>query len=145
MANARTNDPYRNFRFRLEVQGIQQAGFSECSGFGTDVDVVEYREGNEATTVRKLSGLTKYSNVTLKWGITDNMDIYKWHKDVVAGKIERKSGSVIGQDEEGNDTVRWNFINAWPSKYDPPDFNAKGNEVAIEMLELVCEGVERVS
>ncbi|NUO82505.1 phage tail protein [candidate division KSB1 bacterium] len=145
MANARKNDPYRNFRFRLEIDSITQAGFSECSGFGSELDAIDYREGNEVTNVRKLSGLTKYSNVTLKWGITDNMDLYKWHKDAIAGKIQRKNGSVIGQDEEGNDTVRWNFKEAWPSKYDPPDFNAKGNEVAIETLELVCEGVERVS
>jgi phage tail-like protein len=69
-------DPYRQFRFRIEIDGITQAGFSECSFADTTTDPVEYREGDEPTVFRKLSGLTKYGNITLKWGITDSMDIY---------------------------------------------------------------------
>jgi len=66
-------DPYRNFRFRVEIDGITQAGFSECVIGDTTIDLIEYREGSEPTTVRKLSGLTKYGNITLKWGITDSI------------------------------------------------------------------------
>ena len=64
-------DPYRQFRFRVEISGISQAGFSECTFADTTTDPVEYREGTERPTFRKLSGLTKYGNITLKWGITD--------------------------------------------------------------------------
>ncbi|MBM3235937.1 phage tail protein [Candidatus Poribacteria bacterium] len=146
MAQGERNDPYRNFRYRLEIDGIQQAGFSDASGFDTTVDVVEYREGNETPTVRKLSGLTKYGNLTLKWGITDSsMELYKWHRAGFLGKVERKNISVIVLDEEGSDVARWNFIQAWPTKYTPPTLTAKGNEVAIETLEIVHEGMERVA
>ena len=145
MATGQRKDPLRNFRFRIEIDGIQQAGFSEVSGFDNTVDVIDYREGTDPTHVRKLSGLTKYGNVTLKWGITDSMEIYNWHKAVVDGNIQRKNISIIVVDEAGNDKARWEIVNAWPTKYDPPDFNAKGNDVAIENLEIVHEGMTRVS
>jgi phage tail-like protein len=137
-------DPYRNFSFLVEIGGITQAGFSDCSGFGASTDPIEYREGGETKTVRKLPGLTKYTNITLKWGLTDSRELYNWYRDVVNGKIERKSGSIILLDLEGNEKVRWNFFEAWPTKWDGPDFTAKGNDVAIETLELAHEKVERV-
>ena len=93
--------------------------------------------------MRKLPGLTKYTNITLKWGLTDSRELYDWYRDVVNGKIERKSGSIILLDLEGNEKVRWNFFEAWPTKWDGPDFTAKGNDVAIETLELAHERVER--
>ena len=136
-------DPYRNFSFLVEIGGITQAGFSDCSGFGASTDPIGYREGGETKTVRKLPGLTKYTNITLKWGLTDSRELYDWYKDVVNGKIERKSGSIILLDLEGNEKVRWNFFEAWPTKWDGPDFTAKGNDVAIETLELAHERVER--
>lgn len=141
-------DPYRNFRFKLEIEGIIQAGFSEATIPDTTSDVVEYREGNEITTVRKLPGLTKYGNITLKWGVTDSMEIYEnWRKLVEQGKMDKarkKNVSIILMDEEGNPAARWNFVNAWPSKYDAPDLTAKGNDVAVETLEIVHEGMTRV-
>ncbi len=142
-------DPYRQFRFRIEIDGIrQQAGFSECSFADTTTDPVEYREGDEPPVFRKLSGLTKYGNITLKWGIDDaSMDIYNWRQQVIDTGAEgaRKKVAIILIDEAGNDKARWDIERAWPSKYDPPDFSAKGNEVAIETLEIVHEGFKRVS
>jgi len=143
MATGTRVDPYRNFSFLVEIDGITQAGFSDCSGFGASTDPIEYREGGETKTVRKLPGLTKYTNITLKWGLTDSRELYSWYRDVVDGKIERKSGSIILLDLEGNEKVRWNFFEAWPTKWDGPDFTAKGNDVAIETLELVHERIER--
>ncbi|MCG9968453.1 phage tail protein [Pelotomaculum terephthalicicum JT] len=136
-------DPYRGFRYRVEIEGIQQAGFSEVSGFSTSVDIIEYREGNENTTPRKLPGLTKYGNITLKWGVTDSVDMYKWIENAVNGTIERKSVTIIAIDEAGTDVATWQIIEAWPTKYTAPNFNAKGNEVAIESLELAHEGLTR--
>jgi phage tail-like protein len=127
-------DPYRNFKFLLEIDGLEQACFSEVTIPDTTSDVVEYRDGCEPTTVRKLPGLTKYGNVTLKWGITDSMDLYDARKNV----------AIILMDEEGNPAARWEFVEAWPSKYDAPDLNAKGTDVAIENLEIVHEGMKRV-
>jgi len=137
-------DPYKNFRFLVEIDGIVQAGFTECTGFGSNLEVVEYREGGESATVRKLPGKVTYPDITLKWGITDSRDIYDWHLTAVAGKIQRKNGSVILQDDAGNEKIRWNFFNAWPSKYHAPDLNAKGNDVAIDNVTLSVERLERV-
>ncbi len=136
-------DPYKSFRFLVEIDGIVQAGFSECSGFGSNVEVVEYREGGEPSTVRKLPGKISYTDVTLKWGLTDNRELYDWHATAIAGKVQRKNGSIILQDDAGQEKVRWNFFSSWPSKYDAPDLNAKGNDVAIDALTLSVERLER--
>lgn len=139
---ART-DPYKNCRFLVEIDGIVQAGFSDCAGFGSSVEVIEYREGGDAPTVRKLPGKTTYPDITLKWGITDARDLYDWHATAVAGKAERRNGSIILLDDSGAEKVRWNFFAAWPSKYEGPSLSGKGNEVAIDALTLSCERVER--
>lgn len=136
-------DPYKNFRFLVEIDNIVQAGFSDCSGFGSNVEVIEYREGGDAATVRKLPGKTSYPDITLKWGLTDSRDLYDWHRTAIAGRIERKNGSIVVLDDTGQEKVRWNFFSAWPSKWDSPDFSAKGNDVAIDTLTVSCERVER--
>lgn len=143
MADDSRKDPYRNFRFRVEVDGIQQFGFSEVSGFDASINVIEYREGNEVTTTRKLPGLTKYGNITLKWGVTDSMDMYNWLSSAVQGQIQRKNVTIVALDEEGNDVATWQVIEAWPSHYTAPNFNGQGNEVAIEQLEIAHEGMTR--
>ena len=139
-------DPLRNFRFRLEIEGIAQASFSEVAIGETTTEAIDYREGSEPTHVRKLSGLTKYGNITLKRGITDSLDIWNWHKQIVAGQIQsnRKQVAIVVQDEAGADKARFVVTDAWPTKYDPSDLSGKGNEVYIELLELVNEGIERV-
>lgn len=137
-------DPYRNFRFRVEIEGVQQAGFSEVTGFDASIDIIEYREGDMTTTPRKLPGLSKYSNITLKWGVTDSTEMYEWiEQALIEGTIERKSITIIALDEEGNDVATWQVIEAWPVKYVAPDFNATGSEVAIELLEIAHEGMTR--
>lgn len=140
-------DPLRNFRFLVEIDGISQGSFSEATIPDISQDPIEYREGNEPPTMRKIPGLVKYGNVTLKWGITDSMDLYNWRKLVEQGKTKdaRKNMAIILLDEEGNPSARWEFSQAWPSKYDAPDLNAKGTDIAIETLEIVHEGFKRVS
>lgn len=146
MATGQRNDPYRNFRFRIEISGIQVAGFSEATIPDSTVDPVEYREGTDPTHVRKLSGLTKYGSVSLKKGLTDSMDLYNWHKQVSdTGALgARMNVSLILVDEEGNPKSRWDIVEAWPTKYSSSGFNAKNNEVVVETLELTHEGVTRV-
>ena len=138
-------DPYKNFRFLVEIDGIQQAGFSECSGFGSEVEVIEYREGGEPTAVRKLPGRARFPNITLKWGVTDARELYEWHRAVLQGQIQRKQGAIILLDDAGTPKLRWVFSNAWPSKWEGPDLCAKGNDVAIETLVITCESIELVS
>ncbi len=145
MATAARNDPYRNFRFKVEIDGIKIASFAEATIPDTTTDSVDYREGMDLPHQRKLSGLTKYGNITLKKGLTDSMDLYNWRKQVEdSGAIKaRKSISLTLIDEEGNDKSRWDIIEAWPTKYTPSGFDAKGNAVVIETFELVHEGIKR--
>ena len=148
MATGDRKDPFRGFKFRVEIDGIQRAGFREASGLDSSQDPIDYREGDDKTmTIRKLPGLKKFSNIVLKRGITDDMDLWKWRKQVMDGKIKdaRKHGSIILMDDEGNDKARWDFVEGWPTKWTGPSFNATGNEVAIETLELAHEGVDRKS
>ena len=140
------NDPYRNFRFRIEIDGINVASFAEATIPDTSTEAVPYREGTDPTHERKLSGLTKFGNITLKKGLTDSMDLYNWRKTVEdTGAITaRKSISIVLVDEEGNDKSRWNVVEAWPTKYAPSGLSAKANEVLIESLDIVHEGITRV-
>ena len=136
-------DPYRGFNFRVELDGIQQAGFQEVSGLDTSTDPQDYREGTDPNHVRKLSGLNKYSAITLKRGITDSDELWKWRDTVIGGKTERKNGSIILLDETGQEKLRWNFLNAWPSKWTGPSFNSTSGAVAVETLELTHEEVTK--
>jgi phage tail-like protein len=142
-------DPLRNFRFRLEIDNITQAGFSDVTIGETSVDPVDYREGTDPPHVRKLTGLTKYGPITLKWGITVGataLDLFKWHKAVSDGQVlnDRKRVVIAVQDEAGEDRARFVVSEAWPVKYTPSSLSAKGNEVLIESIELAHEGMERV-
>jgi phage tail-like protein len=136
-------DPYRGFNFLVEIDGITQAGFQEVSGLDASTDAVDYREGADPNHVRKLTGLNKYSAITLKRGVTDSDELWRWRKAVIDGRTERKNGSIILLDESGVEKIRWNFANAWPSKWTGPSFNATSTAVAVETLEITHEEVAR--
>lgn len=140
------NDPYKGFRFRLEIQALQVAGFSEVTLPEQTVESTSYREGTDAV-FRKLSGLTRVTTLTLKRGITDSMELYDWYSAVSELGAEaggRKNVSIILIDDAANEKVRWNIGNAWPTKYSSTGFNAAGSEVMIETLELELETISRV-
>lgn len=137
-------DPYRGFNFLVEIDGITQAGFQECSGLDSDTAVVEYREGADPSHTRKLSGLNSFSAITLKRGVTDSDELWRWRLTAVEGRTERRNGSIVLLDERGTEKLRWNFTNAWPSKWSGPAFNATGNSVAVETLEITHEEIARV-
>ena len=136
-------DPYANYNFLIEIDGITQAGFAEASGFDSSIDVHEYREGSDPTTVRKLPGMTRYSNIVLRVGLTADRELYDWLLDAAQGTVRRRNGSVIVLDSTGNEAVRWNFRNAWPARWNGPELSARGTDIAIETLELAHEGIER--
>jgi len=136
-------DPYRGYNFKLEIDGISRAGFRECSGLDVTSDAIDYREGTDkAYSVGKLPGQSMYTVIILKRGITDDHSLWAWHKQVADGKIERKNGSVVLM-SSGKEKIRWNFTNGWPAKWTGPSFNATANEVAVETLEIVHEGVTK--
>ena len=136
-------DPFRSFRFRVEIDGINQAGFTDVTLPDSSVDPVEYREGTDKYT-RKLAGFWKEGNVSLKWGITDSTQLYDWYKSCKEGNVQRKNVGIKLMDENDKEVASWTFDSAWPIKYKAPDFSAKTHDVGIENLELVHEGMKRV-
>ena len=146
MPGGTIQDPVVSAWFGVEFQGKVQGAFRECTGLGSENDVVESKQTNGTFILKKIPGNMKYTNVTLKRGITSDMDMWKWRKLVEAGKIEeaRVNGSIVMYSHTGVEIARWNLINAWPSKLTGPAPNATNNEVGIEELEIVHEGYERV-
>jgi phage tail-like protein len=142
MATGDRKDPYRGYNFRLELGTTAVAGFRECSGLSFSTDPVEYREGTDIPLhVRKLTGLNKWANLSLKHGITDNKELFTWYKTAIDGAVERRDGSIILQDEQHNDVLRWNFENGWICKWEGPMLNATSNDVALESIEICVEQV----
>ena len=144
-AVAQRKDPYGNYRFRVEISGIARIAFTEVIMPDSASEVIEHREGTDPAIVRKQAGVTTHSSLILKWGLTQSMDLYNWRKQIEQGKIgsSRKNIAIALIDEEGSEASRWEFVNAWPSGYKAPDLNAKGNEVAVETLEIVFESMQR--
>src|SRR5689334_22344118 len=137
MADTKRNDPFGQFNFIVQIDGINVAAFSEVSGLSTDTNIIEYRDGNEKVgTVRKLPGLMKYANLVLKRGWTASKDLWVWRKTVIDGKTVRHSGAIVLLDESRSPALTWNFREGWPSKWEGPALNGKTSEVAIETLEI---------
>jgi phage tail-like protein len=135
-------DPHRAHNFIVEIDGIQRAGFRECSALDVSQAPIEYREGTDSTTVHKIPGLVTYGNITLKWGMTTDPDIWAWRKTAIDGKVERKNLSIVMMAEDGTEVRRWNVFEAWCTKLTMPALNATGNEVAIETMDIVHERME---
>lgn len=138
------DNPYPNHNFEVSIVGIadDNLGFSEVELPSGAIEVIEYREGRDAATVRKLPGLVTYPNVTLKRGINGYLELYNWWNSARDGDIRRADVSIRLLDEQRREVMRWNLSRAWPVKLEAGPLNAQANEVAIETLELAYEGFE---
>jgi phage tail-like protein len=145
----RESDPLIGFNFALELQGSITGYFTECSGIGSEHEIVEHKvvtdKGQEV--VQKIPGRLKWQDVTLKRGITSDMQIWDWRRTVEQGEVvtARKTCSVIMFDRNYKEVARWNFENAWPSKVSGPSVKADSNEFGVEEVTLVHEGMWRVT
>lgn len=135
------NDPYAQFNFLVELDGLTVAGFTEVGGLATESDVIEYRNGSDDATVRKLPGLRKYSNITLKRGYTQNLELWQWRQTTEDGQTERRDGVIILLDEARQPVLRWIFREGWLSKYEGAALNSTTMEAAIESIEIAHEGL----
>ncbi|MFZ3058855.1 MAG: phage tail protein [Candidatus Methanoperedens sp.] len=140
MVVGKRKDPYSTFRFLVEIEGIIAGGFTDVSGLSIQTEVDSIREGGVNDFEYKLPRGTKYTDITLKRGLTD-WELYNWYKDVIHGKISRKSGAIYLLDHEGNQVMDWYFFEAYPVKWDVSSFNATSNTVASETLVLTHHGV----
>jgi phage tail-like protein len=135
-------DPSPSYNFTVEIDGIEAGSFSEASGLDVEIEVIEYRNGSDQSHVRKLPGLTKFSNITLKRGFTGSTELWDWMKAGTDGQIERKDGAIVLRSESGTPVARWIFRRGWPCKWHGPGLQAGESAVAIETLEIAHEGLE---
>jgi len=141
-------DPLVGFYFAIDFKEAKVMGaFRECSGLGSENDVVEYKHvGLEGKVgYLKQPGRLKWENITLKRGITNDMSMWGWRKKVQDGDVEkaRSGGSIVLYSQDHKPVASWNVLQAWPSKLSGPQLNAAGNEVAVEELVIVHEGCSR--
>lgn len=143
MATSTRVDPLRGYNFRVELDNTSVASFREASGLSVNTDPVDYREGTDTwLSVRKLPGLRKQNNISLKRGITPNKDLWNWYLNILNGVDDRRNGAIVLQDEQHNDVMRWEFQNGWITKWEGATMNATSNDVFIETIEIVHERLE---
>jgi phage tail-like protein len=142
-------DPLVSAFFTIDFGGSVKGAFRECTGLGSENEVVEYKASGDKGkfVMKKVPGRMKWNNITLKRGITNAMDMWSWRKQVEEGKVEaaRKNGSIVMYNQSNEAIARWDFVQAWPNKLTGPSANATNNEVGIEELEITHEGYTRVS
>jgi phage tail-like protein len=149
MIDATREDPLVGFHFSVEIQGVIAGYFTECSGLGSEHELIEHKVVNEkgVEVMMKIPGRLKWENIVLKRGITSNVDIWAWRKIVEDGGVNeaRQNGSIVMYDQGLNEVARWDFENAWPVKVSGPSPKADGNEIGLEELTIAHEGIQRVN
>lgn len=147
--DAHSEDPLLGFNFMLELEGAIAGYFTECSGIGSEHEITEHKvvdkQGHEI--VRKIPGRVKFQDVTLKRGITSDMEIWDWRQKVVDGDMNgaRKNITISMLDRNYNPVALWNFFNAWPSKVTGPSLKSDDNSFGVEEVSIVHEGMHRDS
>jgi phage tail-like protein len=147
MAVERPNkNPYSAFNFIVEIDGDSLAAFQEVSGLDSENTPIEYREGADPmNSMRKLPGIEKYPNLTLKRGITGSLFLWEWRKEARDGTglfPPTRNVVILLQNEKHESVYKWKLTNAWCCKLSGPALNAKGNEIAIETMELAYERLD---
>lgn len=144
-----SKNPYSNFNFIVEVDGDEIAAFAEVSGLDSENTPIEYREGADAINApRKLPGIEKYPNASLKRGITGSVALWTWRQEVRdGGSTFPPSRTVVikllnERGDSGSPAMTWTLTNAWPTKLSGPQLNAKGNDYAVETLELCYDRLD---
>jgi phage tail-like protein len=134
--------PLQVGRFLVEVGKDVVANFQDCTGLSVEFEVQEYTEGGNNEFIHKLPGRMKYSNITLKRGISNDPQFSQWRPRIVDGKlsIEPKNLSIILFNHAGETVKTWHVKDAYPVKWSGPDMRASSMDVAIETLELAHRG-----
>jgi len=137
-------DPYRAYNFKLQIQGVTEGHFTECTGLEVQVRPIRYREGGAGQVVHVIPGPVAYGDVTLHYGLTASTELWQWLMSGVKGRVERKNVSILMLDSsDTTEVMRWDLTNAWPSGWRRAPLDAMNHEVAIESLTLVFETLDR--
>ena len=137
-ASGQRTEFHAAFRFAVQIDGITEAVFTECTLPALEVEVHQQMEGGLNDSVHQIPGRVKAGKITLKRGVTTSSELLKWYMDVAHSKItpSQRKVSVVMYDSTSTELLRWNFENAFPSKWSGPAFSSDKNQVAIETLEL---------
>jgi phage tail-like protein len=145
MALPSPEDALAGYSFSVEIDGITIAQFKEVSGINAEIQTIEHRENKVGglPVMKKLPGARKWGDLTLKRGRTDNKALWDWIKSVQDGNMAaaRKNGSIVLMDYQHGETSRFSFVNGWPSKVSVGSLNAGGNDILIEEVTIVHEGL----
>lgn len=136
-------DPFPTFAFYVEISGVTEATFAQCSGLEVQVDVTEYQEGGCNEYVHKLPGRVKYGDLTLKYGTATSDRLWEWYCEVCQGRIRRQNLSVIVYNQAGEEVRRWDFEGAYPIRWSGPELNAAEGRAAIDTLVIAHNGFRR--
>jgi phage tail-like protein len=132
------DDPYLAHNFLIRIDNTVLGGFSEVTGLTQDTELIAWRVGTDFEPhVRQLIGLRKYNPIVLKRGYATSRALWQWRLNILNGVNDLRSGSILLLNETRKRVVEYHFADAWPSKYEGAALNAKGNEVAIETVELI--------
>jgi len=134
---------FRNYNFKLLLEGQSGGHFTHCSGMGVRIENIPYREGGAGQIVHQLAGPVSYSPVTLRYGITDSPTMWQWLNPAMRGMPTRRNVSIIMLQPDGKDGVRWDLNAAWPIEWRGAPLDALGKEVAVDTLVLVYEELNR--
>ncbi len=138
------SDPFRSYNFKLDINGVTEGHFTECSGLSVKIETMAYREAGNNQVVRHIPGPVDYASITLKYGVTKSKTLFDWIMKSAEGKVERKNVSIVLLDSQDNSEVlRWNLHDAWPSEWKGASLAATDKGVAIEELTLVFDRLER--
>jgi len=146
--DALTGDPLVGAHFEISV-GAVTGYFTEVSGLGSESEIIEHKimsKGVKEPLIRKIPGRLKWGDITLKRGITSNMDFYKWRKDVEQGHVDqaRLDGTIIMYSQDMAPVAEWTFEKGWPSKISGPSLTADSSAIGVEEITIVHEGIKRV-
>jgi len=144
MSNGVRTDPYGGFRFLVEFDALIVAGFSEVTGLETTLETEDYQEGGVNTYTHKLPTRFGTPKLVLKRGLTESQELWSWVEDAKRGRAERKTGRIFLMHATGVPAWGWSVTRAYPTKWGGPDLKAEQGAVAMESLELVHEGLEKI-
>ena len=137
-------DPYCNSQYLVEIDGLPDTGFSRVILPECRIDPIEYREGIETRSRRKLLGIPAIGKLVLERGLTNSKALSDWYKAALEGNpLARRNIAITLLDEKNTNICRWKITGAIPMKYGISPLTAKGDEVLIETIELACESFQR--
>jgi phage tail-like protein len=143
---AKVTDPYPNYNFKVEIDGMVEAHFAQCLNVGARMAVILYREGGAAQVCQKIPGPIEYADVTLRWGLTSSKELWLWFLAAAQGKVERKDVSIVVYAADGTtEKIRWTLVRAWPREFQCAALDARGAEIAIYSISLAFETLELAS